>query len=637
MSIEELMNIEITSVSRKTESLANAAAAIFVITREDIRRSGVTSIPEALRMAPGLDVARVDANKQAVSSRGFNGRFARKMLVLIDGRTVYTPLFSGVFWDRQDMILEDIERIEVIRGPGATLWGANAVNGVINIITKKASDTLGGLITAGSGNVEKGIGGVRYGVKLGSDTDLRVYTKYSNYSSSVDSTGREATDGWHAMRGGFRMDSQLTGEDRMMLQGDIYRGRLGETYSLPQMTSPYTRTFDFTSKNFGVNILSRWERTLSESSDVAAQLSYDRTDQTIAVMGEKRDTFDLDFQHRFNRGERQGIVWGLGYRFTQDKLDNTSALSLTPDSRGDNLFSAFVQDDITIIADKLRLTLGSKFEHNDYTGFEVQPNIRAIWTPNSRTSVWGAVSRAVRTPSRGESDGRTIGDVIPPMPPILPIPIFVVGNGSKDFKSEILTAYELGYRVKPKETVSFDISTFFNRYHDLYSLSSGGLSPNDPLNPQYLSLTYTIKNNMDAKTHGVEVASDWDVNDWWRLHSAYTYLEMKTRLKKNNIDLAYIEGRDPHHQCSLRSQMDFGRTLEFDLWLRYVDNLPSIDVKSYVTPDVRLGWKPVKNLELSITGRNLTHNHHTEFRTELINTPPTGTERSFLAKVMWNF
>ncbi|MHB9027252.1 MAG: TonB-dependent receptor plug domain-containing protein [Candidatus Latescibacterota bacterium] len=633
LSIEELMDIEVTSVSRKAESLANAAAAVFVITQDDIRRSGVTSIPEALRMVPGLEVARVDANKQAVSSRGFNGRFARKMLVLIDGRTVYTPLFSGVFWDRQNMMLEDIERIEVIRGPGATLWGANAVNGVINIITKKAADTLGGIVTAGGGNVERGLGGARYGAKLGAETNLRVYAKYLNQASGMDSTGQKAADGWFGVYSGFRLDSRLTGKDEVTLQGDMYNGRLGATYTEPLLNAPYSRTFDFTDTSFGGNILSRWERTLSESSGLALQMYYDRTDQTFALIGEERDTIDLDFQHRFNLGERQGMVWGFGYRFTHDRIDNTPTLSLTPDRRRDNLFSAFVQDDITIVPERLRLTLGSKFEHNGYTGFEVQPNVRAIWTPNARNSVWGAVSRAVRTPMRAESDIALQYSVIPPSPPDLPLPLLILFNGSRNLKPEELLAYEFGYRVKPKEAISLDLSAFFNRYDHLSSQSAYSVVPNNFKDPQYLIYPLTAKDKMDAKAYGVELASDWAVHNWWGLQAVYSFLKIKTHFKDNSTDFTATGGLDPRHQVSLRSRIDLGRTVEFDLWLRYVDELPGFDIKSYVTPDVRLSWKPLQNMELSLVGRNLTHHNRLEFKPEMIGTPPTVTERSFFVKI----
>jgi iron complex outermembrane receptor protein len=634
LSIEQLMEIEVTSVSKKGERLSDAAAAVFVITHEDIRRSGVTSIPEALRMVPGLEVARIDSNKWAISSRGFNGRFANKMLVLFDGRTVYSPLFSGVFWDRQDTLLEDIDRIEVIRGSGATLWGANAVNGIINIITKNSGETQGGLVTAGGGTEERGFAGARYGFRVGEDTTLRLFTKYLDRGNFEDAAGRDAADGWHAARGGFRLDSEPSGKDNLTLQGDIYYGRLGETYTVPTLVAPFSRTFDTRNGNFGANLLSRWKHAFSASSDLALQFYYDHTDQDFSVLEERRDTFDLDFQHRFSLHKRQELLWGGGYRFTNDHIRSTDLLAFAPERRDDHLFSAFLQDDITLIANRLRLTLGAKFEHNDYTGFEWQPNARILWTPHERHTVWAAVSRAVRTPSRSDSDVRFNILTVPPGPSPLnptPSPGRVVVNGSSGFEAEELISFELGYRVKPSDTLSVDIAAFYNRYHKLRNVSLPQLDiPNSTGN-------LTIINNDDAETYGVELATDWAPLEWWRICAAYTFLEMKVNSSDPSIEPTSDAGKNPNHQLSLRSRMELGRDVDFDLWLRYVDNLPAIDVGSYVTLDARLAWRPLRNLELSLVGRNLIHDRRLEFTPELINTQATGTERSFYGKITWTF
>lgn len=636
LSIEDLMEIEITSVSRKAERLSDASAAVFVITQDDIRRSGVTSIPEALRMVPGLEVARIDSNKWAITSRGFNGRFANKMLVLFDGRTVYSPLFSGVFWDRQDTLLEDIDRIEVIRGSGATLWGANAVNGVINIITKNAGETLGGLVTAGGGNEERGFGSVRYGLKLGEDTTLRLFAKYLDRAPLVDAAGREAADSWHAVRGGFRLDSEPSEKNTLTIQGDIYDGRLGETYTVPILIPPYSRTFDTRNGNFGANLLSRWKHVFSASSDLALQFYYDHIDQDFSVLKERQDTVDLDFQHRFTVANRQELLWGVGYRFTNDHIHNTDLIAFTPERRDDHLFSAFLQDDITLVENRLRLTLGTKIEHNDYTGFEWQPNARLLWTPHKRHTVWAAVSRAVRTPSRAESDVRFNILTLPPGDPLNP-PVRLDVKGSKSMKAEELIAYELGYRVKPSDTLSFDIAAFYNRYHKLRNITLPADPIFEPLPTPHMTSTLLIVNNDDADTYGVELSTDWAPLDWWRILAAYTFLEIKMYSPVPSIAAATVEGENPKHQFSLRSQMNLGRNVDFDLWLRYVDNLPAIDIGSYVTLDARLAWRPVKNLELSLVGRNLIHDRRLEFIPELINTLPTESERSFYGKITWTF
>src|SRR6202165_2341930 len=412
ITLEDLMNLQVTSVSKRAQKLADAAAAIFVITQDDIRRSGASSIPEALRMAPGLEVARIDENKWAIGSRGFNGRFDNKLLVLIDGRSVYTPLFSGVYWNVQDVLLEDIDRIEVIRGPGATLWGANAVNGVINIISKKTKDTQSAVVTAGAGSEERGSGGFRYGSKIG-DTSYRAYGKYFNWGPSVYPSGMTAHDGWDALRGGFRADWTPAGADSLTLQGDIYRSKYGETLTGPSLSSPYSGTCPNNGKYSGGNILGRWNHS-SEGSSMSLQMYYDN--MTIAdnsLFVDHQNIFDMDFQHGFHVGDSQQFVWGLGYRSIRDRNDSSFSVSLQPNQVTLNHFSAFVQDEISLVDNRLRLTFGSKFEHNDFTGFEVQPNARLLWTLTPNQSVWTAVSRAVRTPALTEEGLRLNSAAIP--------------------------------------------------------------------------------------------------------------------------------------------------------------------------------------------------------------------------------
>lgn len=640
LGLEALMNIQVTSVSKKEQKLSDAAAAVFVVTREDIRRSGATSIPEVLRMVPGLQVARLDANKWAVSARGFNDRFSNKLLVLIDGRTVFTPVSAGVFWDVQDMMLEDIDRIEVVRGPGASLWGANAFNGVINIMTKHAQETQGGLLSAGAGTEENGFGGTRYGGRLGDDTYYRFYAKYFNRDGGVDTAGNEGEDGWNVLRGGFRVDSDLTAHDTLTVQGDIYNGREGETYTVPLLVSPYSRTFDWHTDMAGGNILSRWTRTLSDTADLALHLYYDRTEREMAVWGEDRDTIDVDFQNRFTYGARHEILWGLGYRFSHESIANKIAVSFTPNKRSDNLYSFFLQDDISLIKEKLRLVLGSRFEHNDFTGFEIQPNARLIWTPDYRQTLWAAVSRAVRTPSSAEQHFRNDISTSPPGTAHPTLPVLFSGFGSEDYQSEEVIAYELGYRVAPTEHFSVDIAAFYNNFSRLRTLEfeTPFLETSPP--PPHLVLPGITSNKMHGETYGVEVAADWLPLDWWRLQAAYSFLEMRMRLDSDSNSLFYLgftQDTSPQHQASLRSSMDLGMNVELDLWLRYVDRLPEFDIDRYVTFDARIAWKPAKNLEFSLVGRNLADNQHLEFKPAIITTAPTEVERSYYGKVTWRF
>jgi iron complex outermembrane receptor protein len=639
MSIEDLMSVKITSVAKKTQALSEAAAAIFVITQEDIRRSGVTSIAEALRMVPGLQVARIDANKWAITARGFSGRFSNKLLVLIDGRSVYTPIFSGVFWDAQDTLLEDIERIEVIRGPGATLWGANAVNGVINIITKTAKDTQGGLIYGGAGTEEQGFGGFRYGTKSGDHTYWRIYTKYFNRDDAVYASGDDAADGWDVLRGGFRMDWQGSSGDSLTLSGDIYDGELGETITTPSLAFPYSSTTDEEYDESGGNLLGRWERKISETSDMGLQLYYDRFDIDPSIIGVSVDTVDIDFQHRFSLGDQQEIIWGLGYRYISDEIDNSSTVSFIPDSRHYDILSAFVQDDIIVVEDLLHLILGSKFEDNDYTGFEVQPNARLTWMPHEQHSVWAAVSRAVRTPSRAEDDVRIGLAVIPPGIPQnpAPLPLVLTAVGNRDFDSEELLAYEIGYRVRPMDELSLDVTAFFNDYDSLRSSWLATPFPEPPLSPTHMVLPLAEDNEDKAETYGVELAADWRPSDWWHFQAAYTYLNIVLEADEESSMVSGGEAASPHHQVSLRSAMDLPGALEFHLWFRYVDELPSLDVDDYITLDTRLGWHPRQNLEISVVGQNLLDNQHLEYKPEFLDTAPTEVEHSIYAKITWHF
>lgn len=631
LPLEALMEITISSVSKKEQRLADSAAAIFVITQEDMRRSGVTTIADALRMVPGIQVARIDANKWAVSSRGFNSRFAGQMLVLFDGRVVYTPLFSGVFWDRQDTVLEDIDRIEVIRGPGAALWGANAVNGVINIITKRADETQGGLLTAGGGNEERGFGSIRYGFELNDQTQMRLYLKHQDRDNLQQSTGRGGEDAWHMTQGGFRLDSELTNRDSLTVQGDVYDGRLGETYNY---VLPDYRTVDSVTEVFGANILSRWKRSFSDNADMALQLYYDRSEQEMFVIGEKRDTVDLDFQNRFRLGSSHELTWGLGYRYSRDSITNSTYVMLTPTRQSADIFSSFLQDDITLVPDKLHLIVGSKFEHNDYTGFEIQPTARLLWTPNRQHSLWLSASRAVRTPSRGER-GFTLYNGTGQ--DIAGTPVYFQLNGSDRLKSDEMIAYELGYRSEPNERFALDAATFYNIYHQLDVHSQGAPFFETTPAPDHFSIPGYLRNSGTAHTWGFELAANAQLQAWWRLRAAYTYLTFVKQEVAADAIPWNPKGEAPHHQVSLRSSLDITPDIELDLWLRYVDSLPNLEVDSYLNLDARLAWKATHALELALVGQNLLHSQQLEFQQQILNTQPASVGRSIYGKVTWKF
>ena len=622
-TLDQLMNARIYSVSKKTEKLSTAASAITVITEEDIRRSGVNNIPDALRLVPGMQVGRVDSETWAISARGFNNVFANKLLVLQDGRSIYTPLFSGVFWDEKDTLLEDLDRIEVIRGPGATLWGANAVNGVVNIITKPADETQGWLATAGGGSEDRAMVGARYGGKLSDNAYYRVYGKYANHDSSETPNGGDAQDSWQMGRGGFRTDWKPTDQNLFTFEAEGYGGKENQTFIVPAnptvLGSPGSTLLADDKTVAGGNVLSRWTHSFSENSDFRLQTYYDTTRRVSAVFEEKRDTADVDFQHRFPLGDRNDILWGAGYRFTHDNIGNTPIVALNPDERTIHLFNTFLQDEIELVRDRVHLTLGTKVEYNSYTHFELQPGGRLAWTPNDNQTVWGSISRAVRTPSRAEREIMLHQVGNPPAPPVN-----IEFDGSSQFESEKMMAYELGYRWKIHKRLSTDLALFYNEYDDLRSID-----------PTASPVVFTLGNKRTGEAYGVEFAPAWQPVDWWRLQAAYSYLQIQIHhdTSRDPDD----ERRNPHHQFTFRSVMDLPHNVQFDSVVRYVDSLPAWKIPSYVALDLRLAWWPTKNLEIAIIGRDLLDNRHPESVPSNVATLATEVERSVFGKITWRF
>ena len=584
LSIEQLMNVNVTSVARQPERLLATPSAIQVITNDDIRRSGATNLPEALRLASNLEVAQVDSRQWAISARGFNATTADKLLVMIDGRTVYTPLYAGVFWDVQDTLLEDVDRIEVISGPGGTQWGDNAVNGVINIITKSAKDTQGVELLGGGGSQLRDFGGVRYGGAWSPDLHYRVYGKYFDRASTDFADGRDGANDWQMGQGGFRMDWDTPDGNLLTLQGDAYKGQMGQPAA-----------DDITAS--GGNVLGRWSQTISDSSDFKFQAYFDRTNRRIpGTFAESLDTYDLDFQHHLLLGDRHNVVWGLGYRLIKDYTPaDYPLLAFLPARVTRAWTSVFAQDDIALVKDRLNLTLGTKIEHNPYTGAEYQPSVRLAWLPSRNQTVWSAVSRAVRTPSR--IDGEFYAPRTPP---------FFLLQGNPNFQSEKLIAYELGYRVQPGRQLSVGVAVFYNDYDRLRSTEK--LNPPSPF-PIF------IANGQKGESHGVELTADWRVTGQWRLRAGYTELHSRIHPKPGSTDTSFGNGEthDPEHQFFLRSSLDFADHWESDLDYRYIAGISNQGVPAYSELDVRLGWEPVPGCEVSIVGQNLLHKRHAEF------------------------
>ncbi|SDR71325.1 TonB-dependent receptor [Opitutus sp. GAS368] len=603
LSVEELMDIEVSSVSKHPEKLFEAASAIQVITADDVRRAGARSLPEALRLASNLEVAQIDSRQWAITARGFNNVFADKMLVLIDGRTVYTPLYAGVYWDVQSTLMEDLDRIEVISGPGATQWGANAVNGVINITTKSAKDTQGGLLTTGAGDFLHGDGAVRYGGRLAPNVYYRVYGKLLEQGDSRQLNGQPGNDEWRLRQGGLRVDWESAADTTFTLQGDAYDGRFGRTG--PDDIGAWGR-----------NLLGRWSRTLAENSDLRFQVYYDHTSRIIpASFTQTLDTYDFDFQHRFPLGRRHDITWGAGYRVVEDGVINTPANAFLPPQVTRQMFSTFVQDSISLDDDRLHLTLGTKLEHNDYTGFELEPSIRAAWTPAKNRTLWAAVSRAVRTPSRIDRD------LFSPATPPYRV------SGGPSVVSEKLVAWELGYRQALTDRLALALATFYNDYNDLRSL--------EPLNPP---AAFPIARNSGLRGHssGAELTMEWRVTDTWRLHAGYTELRVHTERQPGNTDLTSDRNiaRDPNRQLTLRSQFDLSSRWEFDSTARYVGPINNQVVPGYTELDLRLGWHPTSDWAFSLAGQNLLHAQHAEFN---VQGGRREIARSVYGQVTWSF
>ena len=643
ISLEELMNIEVTSVSKKEQKLAQAPAAVYVITQEDIRRSGVTSIPEALRLAPGVQVARIDANKWAISARGFNGRWSNKLLVLIDGRRVYSPMFSGVYWDLQDTLLEDIERIEVIRGPGATMWGAGAVNGVVNVITRHARDTQGWLATAGGGSEERGFGGLRYGGRAG-QAYYRGYWKYFQRNHGLTQAGEPAADGWDALRGGFRMDWEPSEKNAVTLQGDLYHGHAGQTISTVSLVPPFNRTINDQARSVGGSVLGRWKHVFSDRSEMALQVSFDRADRTEAVNVEEVDTYDVDFQHRLRLAARHELHWGVEGRYMSDNLPGRALRSFQPQSRAQPLFTTFLQDEVLLVEDRLSLTLGSKFEHNVYTGYEVQPGAQLLWTPNPKNTVWASMARAVRPPSRMNRDVRVDFLAVPGWGGM---PILISAFGSPSFRSETLRSHELGWRLQASRRFSADVAAFYNVYHHLETGDLGTPYLEQVPAPPHLVLPMVLNNNLKGEAHGVELATNWNVTNRWKLSGTYSWLRVRVNPTGSApaLEDTRSTGESPAHQAHLRSYLDLPRKLSLDAALYYNGSLSAAEgvlarpgVPAYTRLDARLGWRPAQDLEVSVGLQNLLQARHPEFYSiEALVIPGNQVGRSIYGKVVWRF
>jgi iron complex outermembrane receptor protein len=632
ISIEDLMNVEVTTVSAKEQKLSNTAAAVYVINQEDIHRSGATNIPDLLRMVPGVDVAQIDSGHWAISIRGFSDLYANKVLVLVDGQSRYRSSTSGVFWDQMDMPIENIERIEVIRGPGGTVWGANAMNGVINIITKTAKDTRGGLVTANEGSRTTAGGLLQYGGALGAGGTFRVFEEYSNIANGGSAGETPANDGSHGFHAGFRSDWILSPRSTLTVQGDVDQIEGGQTLTdevftnaLPLTASVIRDEIKYTSGN----VLSRWNRTLANGSDISLQVSNEYF-HSNHIVRESSNVFDVDFKYHLVVGSRHDVVWGLGYRTTESTIVGGFDLSFLPPQRTDNLFSAFVQDEIRLTS-SLSLTLGSKFEHNAYTGFEYEPSGQLAWEISAHHTLWASASRAIRQPARGDFAIQVDAAVVP------------LGNGNfgvvqvlgtPDVKAEQLRDFEVGYRTQIHPRLSIDSTVFLSFYRNLEAFE-----PQDPFfttseGPAHEVFPEVVENLAYAHDYGAEIFATWSINHRWKLSPGFSALHMNLVDPSGRGVTQEDPGVSPRHTVPVRSFLNLSRNVDWDVSLSYVGRLT--DTPGYARLDSRLGWRLGESLEVSVVGQNLLTPRHAEYPDQY-DIAHTLVERTVFGKITWHY
>jgi iron complex outermembrane recepter protein len=633
LSLEQLGDVEVTTQSKEPKQVWNTPAAIYVLSNDDIRRSGVTNVADALRLIPGVNVARVNGSRNwAIGIRGFGDQFSKYVLVLIDGRSVYTPLFGGVLWTVDTVILEDIDRIEIIRGPGGTIWGADAVNGIINIITKASQDTQGTLLSAGGGNVDQDTEDARYGASQ-RGWQCRASAFGFVRSPEFHVQGQPNYDWSRLGQVGFRTDRK-EGTNEVTVQGDAYWGKFGDAQVLSTYTPP-AAFISYQSTNVsGGNLRGRWRRAFENHSDLYLQAFWSHDHRIGSNFGEDRDTFDVDFLHRLPATEQQQFTYGAGIRLSPSKVKQTDITdTFLPLKKTDSIYSAFFQDDLQLIPGKLSFIIGSKLEHNSYTGFEFQPNGRLLFTPTAKLSAWASVSRAIRTPDRVDED--------------IQVDVFALGSpiiygrvvGNRNLRAERLIAYEAGIRSLLHPKLYLDLSAFHNAYHDLIAQGPPSVTsaPVPPFPPSSFLVTFQYINGIRGKTDGFEIAPDWQASSWWRMRAGYSFLNIDLSDQHGFTDtltLRTLRGSSPNQQAFLQSQIDLRHRFEFDQSFRYVGSLPAQGIKAYTTADARLGWNPSKNASISVTGQNWFQPHHAEFGIDPA--PTVLIKRGIYARVVWS-
>ena len=636
-SLEDLMNIKVVSVAKTDTTIARTASAIFIITEQDIRNSGATNIPDLLRIVPGVDVAQIDANTWAINARGLNAHFSSELFVMVDGRSVYTSTFGGVYWDVLDLPLENIARIEVIRGPGGSVWGENAVNGVINILTKKAGETAGNLVVGGAGDLLQGFGTLQHGGKLGQATQYRLYAKYFNQVGMSGLLGPQGGDGWHVLRGGFRTDTTLSPKSTLTIQGNIYDGQEGSPTALLQsVTSPAPQDAELRVPISGGFLESIWKHTYSARSDITLQAYFDRY-QRNDELDENRNTLNIDFQQHFAWHDGHNLVWGLGYNFSASRSRGILTVSLSPPNLDTQIFSGFAQDEMRIVPDRLYLTIGAKLEHNYYTAFNIMPSARLAWTPTAHRMLWAAISKADRTPEELDTAVRyNLGG----FPGANGIPILEAAIGNPHFQNEGLVAYEAGYRASIREKLTFDLACYYGDYRHQETVEPAPTFLESTPPPLHLVVPVTFQNLMHGEAHGLEVAANWKVSHRWTLSPGYALEQIHMHLDPTSQDtssIAAAQGNTPVQSAQLRSHLALANRISLNTNAYFVDRLSYGGIPSYTRLDAGITSQWTERLSSSLFGQNLVQDRHLEFLDDSRITRSTLIKRSVYGKLSWQF
>ena len=632
LGLEDLMQVVVTSVSKKSQTLADTAAAAYVITADDIRRSGATNLPEALRLAPGVQVSAMGNNKWAVSIRGFADRFANKLLVVVDGRSVYTPLFSGVMWETLDVPLESIARIEVIRGPGASIWGANAVNGVINVITRSAFESQGGELAVAGGTELQGYGLAQFGWSLGPDTAVSLHAMAQDTGPSQGPRGEDGEDDWRNQAVEFGLE-QLLESSTLRIDATAARSEAGDA-AITGLSPPSSQYVPFTQHSEHQTLTARWETQRGERPQQSLQVYVTNSILEHVMLREHRQSADLEYQQHIGLGERHDLIWGLGYRHSLDSIRDTDIVAIADAKDTATLYSLYAQDEVTLVPQRWRLSLGARLDYNDATHLGVQPNLRVLWTPNAGQSAWISLARAVRTPSRIEQSQNVYRYPLASMDPAL-MPPTILETVTGPIDDESLDALDFGWRSQLSPTLSFDVAGFYYDYDDL---RGGRMSPPQIVPPGYLIIHTQTDNSVRAQEYGAEASLDWRVLPQWRLQANYSWLH--TTIERGHDPLqasSDLGGISPEQQFSLRSSLDLPHALRWDAWLRAVGPVDAFDVPGYVTLDMRLAWQAHRRLEVSLVGQNLLDAAHPEFGSLYLETPPTEVQRGAYARIDWKF